>query len=170
MGIITKTSIKDQVYDVIKQKIFNQEYDFGDTINISSLSKELGVSNTPIREALSRLEVEGLVTATHSTKVQVIELDEKIFSEIARTFFVVTFGAYGLCRREGKVPLLLQLMETSLAEQKQAFENKDYGNFVSKAIEFDRSFVLATENEKLISYYDGLASLLYLLARHNHQQ
>ena len=82
---------------IIKKKIYDQEYDFGDTINITALSKELGVSNTPIREALSRLEVEGLVKTTMSTKVQVISLDEKEFAECAISFFVTAFGAYTLC-------------------------------------------------------------------------
>ena len=71
MATIIKTSTKDQVYDIIKEKIFLQEYDLGDTINITALSSELGVSNTPIREALSKLEAEGLVTSSMSSKVRV---------------------------------------------------------------------------------------------------
>ena len=87
MTAITKTSMKDQVYQIIKEKIFTLEYNFGDTINISALSSELGVSNTPIREALSRLEVEGLVTSTLNSKVQVIDITEDLYKDIDHTFF-----------------------------------------------------------------------------------
>lgn len=170
MAIITKTSMKDQVYEVIKDKIFKQEYDFGDTINITSLSRELGVSNTPIREALSRLEVEGLVTSTLSTKVEVISLNEKIFSEIALSFFVQVFGAYGLCRAQGHIDRLTALMDTALQEQRAALAAGDYTAFVDKAIAFDRTFVVATGNDKMLSIYDNLASMLFLLTRYNHQQ
>lgn len=170
MAIITKTSMKDQVYEVIKDKIFKQEYDFGDTINITALSKELGVSNTPIREALSRLEVEGLVQSTLSTKVEVINLNEKIFSEIALSFFVQVYGAYGLCHAQGRMDRLVELMESALQEQRAALEAGDYVSFVDKAITFDRTFVVATGNDKMLSIYDNLASMLYLLTRYNHQQ
>lgn len=170
MAIITKTSVKDQVYSVIKQKIFNQEYDFGDTINITNLSRELGVSNTPIREALSRLEVEGLVVSTMSTKVQVINPDEKLFNEIASSFFVMVFGAYGLCRMSDRVDELISLMDEALEAQRAALSAGDYGDFVYKSIAFDRTFVAATGNEKMLSIYDGLSSMLYLLTRHVHQQ
>lgn len=170
MAIITKTSMKDQVYEVIKDKIFKQEYDFGDTINITSLSKELGVSNTPIREALSRLEVEGLVTSTLSTKVEVISLNEKLFSEISLSFFVLVFGAYGLCRAQGHIDRLAALMDAALQEQRDALAACDYNAFVDKAIAFDRTPVVATGNDKMLSIYDNLASMLYLLTRYNHQQ
>ena len=170
MATIMKTSMRDQVYEVIKDKIFKEEYGFGDTINITALSKELGVSNTPIREALSRLEVEGLVQSTLSTKVEVISLNEKIFSEIALSFFVQIFGAYGLCRAQGRTGRLVELMDAALQEQRAALAAGDYAAFVDKAIAFDRTPVVATGNDKMLRIYDNLASMLYLLTRYNHQQ
>ena len=170
MTIIAKTSIKEQAYDIIRQKIYDQEYKPGDTVNITTLSKELGVSNTPIREALSRLEAEGLVTFVKGSKIQVVELNEKIFNETSLSFFVLIFGAYGLCKMRGETDRLLHLLDQALAEQKKALDLKDFTDFVSKAIEFDRCFVVATENEKMLEIYDSLASLLHILARHNHDQ
>ena len=111
---------------IITKKIYDQEYDFGDRINITALSKELGVSNTPIREALSRLEVEGLVKTTMSTKVQVISLDEQEFAECAISFFVTAFGAYTLCYEQKTTDKLLQLMDEALAEQHKAFEEQNF--------------------------------------------
>lgn len=170
MTTIMKTSMKDQVYQVIKDKIFKQEYDFGDTINITALSKELGVSNTPIREALSRLEVEGLVESTLSTKVQVIGFHPTLFNEISRSFFVQVYGAYGFCHAAGKLDYLTVLMDEALAEQQRAFDSGDPNEFIEKAIAFDRIFVVATGNQKMIKIYDGLAPMLYLLTRYNHQE
>ena len=170
MATIIKTSTKDQVYDIIKEKIFLQEYDLGDTINITALSSELGVSNTPIREALSKLEAEGLVTSSMSSKVRVIDLNEKLFNETSHCFFVLTFGAYSLCAVQDRSSHLQKLMKQALDEQQKALQSADYSDFVSKAIAFDRTFVAATGNEKMISIYDSLSPLLYLLTRYNHQQ
>ena len=170
MTIIRKTSTKDQAYNIIKDKIFRQEYDLGDPINITALSNELGVSNTPIREALSRLEAEGLVTSSMGSKVRVTDLNQTLFNETSHSFFVLTYGAYGLCRSTNKIPRLLELMDEALKIQEKSLRSKDYIDFISKAIAFDRTFVLATENSKMISIYDSLAPLLHLLTRYNHQQ
>ena len=170
MATIIKTSTKEQVYDIIKQKIFLQEYNLGDTINIAALSNELGVSNTPIREALSRLEAEGLVTSETGSKMQVIDLNEKLFREISHSFFVLVFGAYNLCVVQNRLKRMEELMAAALEEQIDALNTAAYPDFISKAIAFDRTFVLATDNQKMISIYDSLSPLLYLLTRYNHQQ
>ena len=49
----TILSVKEQTYQIIKEKILNQEYPAGARININELAEELGISNSPIREALS---------------------------------------------------------------------------------------------------------------------
>lgn len=170
MATIIKTSTKEQVYDIIKQKIFLQEYNLGDTINIAALSNELGVSNTPIREALSRLEAEGLVTSETGSKMRVIDLNEKLFREISHSFFVLVFGAYNLCVVQNRLKRMEELMAAALEEQIDALNTAAYPDFISKAIAFDRTFVLATDNQKMISIYDSLSPLLYLLTRYNHQQ
>ena len=85
-----------------QREIFTLEYDSSDTINISALSSELGVSNTPIREALSRLEVEGLVTSTLNSKVQVIDISEDLYKDIDHTFFSIISGCYTTCFLEDR--------------------------------------------------------------------
>ena len=62
MAIVNKSPLKNQIYDIIKGRIMNSEYQLGEKINIKTLSRELGVSTTPIRDALTLLEKESLVT------------------------------------------------------------------------------------------------------------
>ena len=145
------------------------EYNFGDTINISALSSELGVSNTPIREALSRLEVEGLVTSTLNSKVQVIDITEDLYKDIDHTFFSIISGCYTTCYLEDKIECLLELMEEAILAQEQALKEKEYMNYAFKAIEFDRCFVAATGNDYLLNTFDTKSPILYLLTRYTHQ-
>lgn len=56
-----KDSLKLQSYNIIKDKIIRCEYAPNTLINEEALREELGVSRTPIRDALSRLEQEGLI-------------------------------------------------------------------------------------------------------------
>ena len=54
-------SIRDQIYEAIQESIVNNSYKPGEELQIDRLAEEFGVSTTPIREALIRLESSGLV-------------------------------------------------------------------------------------------------------------
>jgi DNA-binding GntR family transcriptional regulator len=62
------------VYDAIKQRIVLLELKPGSPISITSLAKELAVSVTPVREALIRLETDGLVHRVPSGTALVTEV------------------------------------------------------------------------------------------------
>ena len=51
-------SLADQVYDTLEYNILTGVYACGEIISETRLSEELGVSRTPIREAMSRLQHE----------------------------------------------------------------------------------------------------------------
>jgi DNA-binding GntR family transcriptional regulator len=55
----------DEVYDALYAQLMSRTITPGARISIDHLVRELGVSQTPIREALSRLEAQGLVVKTH---------------------------------------------------------------------------------------------------------
>lgn len=54
--------LSDSVYEIVKQQIMDLKLVPSKRLVIDQLARELGVSNTPLREALTRLELEGLVT------------------------------------------------------------------------------------------------------------
>jgi len=55
----------DEVYSAIFARIMSLEIAPGTRISVDAVARQLGVSQTPIREALTRLEAEGLVIKTH---------------------------------------------------------------------------------------------------------
>ena len=59
--LITK-SLREQVYDYLREALRRGELKPGDAINLDALCSELGVSRTPLREALLRLDWEGFVS------------------------------------------------------------------------------------------------------------
>lgn len=54
-------TLKQHAYEVIRQKLLNGEFPPGGRLSDEALSKELGISRSPIREAISQLSTEGLV-------------------------------------------------------------------------------------------------------------
>ena len=55
-------SLGGRVFQKIREDILNGRYKEHDELRENTLGKELGVSRTPVREALRQLELEGLVT------------------------------------------------------------------------------------------------------------
>jgi len=69
-----KESLKLYAYNLIKQKIISCEYMPGTMLNEELLREEFNVSRTPIRDALSRLEQDGLITILPKKGVMVSSL------------------------------------------------------------------------------------------------
>lgn len=169
MSGLIRVSMKQQVYDIIKQRILSQIYDLGAPINIVSLSKELSISNTPIREALSMLCAEGLVVSNVNSKFRVVELTEQSMRELNETAFIILSGSYICCCINEKVTLLENLLQEAFAVQQKAYQEEDTVHYIQKAMEFDDCFVKATGNKKLISVFDGLSDMLFLSIRYAYQ-
>ena len=61
MHKIERKKLGNQVYAILKEMIANYRFQPGTRINVEQIAKELGVSRTPVWEAVGRLEQEGLV-------------------------------------------------------------------------------------------------------------
>lgn len=59
------TRLGDEVYNALYAQLMSHKIAPGSRVSIDNLVREMGVSQTPIREALSRLEAQGLVVKTH---------------------------------------------------------------------------------------------------------
>ena len=58
---ISRTFVKDEAYNLLAQRIINGELKPCERLRVQELSDDLGISRTPVREALLQLESEGLV-------------------------------------------------------------------------------------------------------------
>jgi DNA-binding GntR family transcriptional regulator len=67
---VVRSNLNAQVYDILKEMIADRRFEPGSYINVEKLTQELGVSRTPIWEAIRRLEQEGIVIHTPHKGVQ----------------------------------------------------------------------------------------------------
>lgn len=86
--------ISEEVYEGIKARIAYLEYQPGQVLPIRKLANDLGVSATPIREALVRLEYDGLVRRSHNSSAHVSEVSFKNLKDIfeVRLFLIEQAG------------------------------------------------------------------------------
>lgn len=93
-----QVSLKQQAYQTIRTKILNCEYAPNSYLNEEQLCKELNVSRTPIRDALSRLEQENLIKILPKKGVVVAPLNINEINMIYETrillepYILATYG------------------------------------------------------------------------------
>ena len=80
----TTKSLEEQVYLALEEAIIAGEYNKGDALTETSLSKKLGVSRTPIRAALARLSKEGLVEISPNRGAVVVGVTDEDLSDVYR--------------------------------------------------------------------------------------
>ncbi len=75
--LTNKPSLSDEVYTYLELKLISGQLKYGDTLNIKQLAGQLGVSTIPIRDALKRLEHEGVVVIQPRSSCYVAEPSQK---------------------------------------------------------------------------------------------
>ena len=68
---VSHGSLGNKIFDILRDRILNEEYEHGQKLNELALANELKISRTPIREALKQLELEGLVESIPNKGVYV---------------------------------------------------------------------------------------------------
>jgi len=90
-------SLADFVFETLENDILSGIYKRGDTLTELKLCERLGVSRTPIREALNRLKEQQLVTATSSHSVVVRGVSEQDLADIYEIRLRIEGYATRLC-------------------------------------------------------------------------
>lgn len=81
--------LRDVVYDRLRTEILNGQFEAGERLNDDSLIEWLGVSRTPIREALSRLAADGLVEMQPNRFTQVPERSPEAYARAAEYMHMI---------------------------------------------------------------------------------
>lgn len=132
---IKRLSFRDEVYFALKKAITLLELPPGQRLNDKELAEEFGISRTPVREALKRLEDEGLVESIpgSSTRVSPLNIEE------AKHGVTVIAALHALATRLA-VPSLqasdIDALEYTNKTLLQSTQKKD----IIKAIEADERF------------------------------
>lgn len=84
MVIKKKKSIREQVYDYLKDEIVNGNIKEGSRIVEEEFAEKLNISRTPLREAIRMLELEGLIEAREKGGVTVPKTTKKDVEEVVK--------------------------------------------------------------------------------------
>ena len=118
-------SLEKQAYDAIKAALLTFRLPPGDSLVETDLARQLGISKTPVRDALSRLEKEGFIEKIPYKGYRVVEISIDAMEEI----FEIRAVLEGLSARQATINFRsedIQQAENLIAHHREALEAKNY--------------------------------------------
>jgi len=148
-------SLSERAYRVIKDSILNNRLKPREILSEEMLAKQLGISRTPVREALKKLAFERLVILNPGKNAVVADISE----EDMRNVFIIRIALEPVAARlaaENITWKQINKLEEMLKDQEEALESEDYELYLQKDYEFHTSVARYTNNEQL---YDIIVSI-----------
>ena len=148
--------LSDKVYEAIKSEILSGRAAPGSQLQVVELAKRLGVSRTPVKEALSRIIMEGLVQDLPRKGYFVSKRDSEDITELldARRMLELVAVERGIHLVE---PAEIEQMRDLLGEIDEIIDTQgrylDYENFVGKDSQFHFLIVGTARNRHLVDAY-----------------
>ena len=128
-------SLSMRVFDVLEQQRLNGTYAVGDQLVEMKISQELGVSRTPIREALRQLELDGLVTTISNKGTFVVGISAEDVKDIY-TIRIAIEGISAMWAAERITDEQIKELET-LVELQEFYASK---NDILQIVQLDTKF------------------------------
>ncbi|BAL88232.1 putative GntR-family transcriptional regulator [Actinoplanes missouriensis 431] len=150
------TSAAERAYRTIRDGILNGAHKAGAMLGEEGLAQEIGVSRTPVRAALGRLQDEGWIVIYPKRGALVQGLSERAIADLQDTRLILE--AAGASRISATVrDQLAARLHTSIDAQRDALAERDVRRFIELTIGFHRTFVEAAGNDVLLELNDRLA-------------
>jgi DNA-binding GntR family transcriptional regulator len=153
-------SLKEQVYEFLRDAMHRGEILPGSVIDMEETSARLGVSKTPLRDALLQLEMEGFVAILPRRKVVVNVLslaDIKNYYEIVGALeSTALLRAFDLLSETD-----IEHMRRLNAEMREAIDRDDFDRYYAKNLAFHEVFLSRCGNENLLKIINNMKRRLY---------
>ncbi len=135
-----KIKLNEKAYNTVKKQIFNFELKPKQVFFETDISRKLGVSRTPIREALRKLEQEGLINRLPNRGYSVVDISASEIEELYELREALEIIALTAAAKKAQKQDWIRL-EKKLLKQvapQQEFSRKEYELYSDTAQEFDR--------------------------------
>lgn len=152
--------LRDVVFNTLRHAILKGELEPGERLMEIALAQKLGVSRTPIREAIRKLELEGLVVMVPRKGAEVADITEKDLRDVLEVRTAL---------EELSIELAMKNMTDedyeNLKNASKSFAKDSEGDDLIKIAEADVAFheviYMATGNKRLIQMINNLREQMY---------
>ena len=152
--------LRDVVFNTLRKAILTGELKPGERLMEIHLANRLGVSRTPIREAIRKLELEGLVTMIPRRGAEVAQITEKSMKDVLE----VRRALDALCAElacERITEEETKQLKDACVEFEKATKTKDTTVIAKADVALHDIIVAATGNQRLVQLVNNLAEQMY---------
>ncbi|MDI6600379.1 MAG: GntR family transcriptional regulator [Thermoanaerobacteraceae bacterium] len=157
--IETYKPLRDLVFEYMKESIISGEFKPGERLMEVQLASKLGVSRTPIREAIRKLELEGLVIMVPRKGAYVSDLSQKDILEV----FEVRTALEGLAASLAAERMSneeLHMLTNIMEKFRECVDKSDENGIIEADTEFHNLIFQTTRNDRLIQINNNLQEQL----------
>lgn len=152
--------LRDVVFNTLRQAILKGELKPGERLMEIQLAGRLGVSRTPVREAIRKLELEGLVVMVPRKGAEVSSITEKSLRDVLEVRKALEELAAELaCQRMTEEEIVEA--EKQLEEFKLELQSEDVTKIAEMDVHFHEMIYMGTKNERLIQLLSNLREQMY---------
>ena len=152
--------LRDVVFNTLREAILKGEFTPGERLMELQLASKLGVSRTPIREAIRMLEQEGLAVTVPRRGAEVARMTEKDMEDVLQIRAALDELAVQLATEQ-----ITDEQFDALEQARQNFENSlksdDVKEIAQADVAFHDAIYNATGNAKLVSMLNNLREQMY---------
>ncbi|HHW04205.1 MAG TPA: GntR family transcriptional regulator [Thermoanaerobacterales bacterium] len=160
-------TLVDMAYKEIKKDITLNTLKPGQKIILRDLCERYGISETPIKQALNRLLMEGLIESAprKSMRVKRIKLEE-IDELLEIRLMIETFYVNRILQTLKSNPEIKEKFLKNLEEHRKVVENieglNDFYRHLSLDQEFHQIYIECSDNKKVLQIYNNLGTHIYM--------
>lgn len=152
--------LRDVVFNTLRQAILRGELKPGERLMEIQLANKLGVSRTPIREAIRKLELEGLVLVIPRKGAEVADIKEKSLRDVLEVRKALEELSVQLaCEKITKEEI--EELKEAAETFKKAQKTKDITQIAEADVHFHDIINTASGNQKLIQLLNNLREQMY---------
>ncbi len=152
--------LRDVVFNTLRQAILRGELKPGERLMEIQLANKLGVSRTPIREAIRKLELEGLVLMIPRRGAEVAEITEKSLRDVLEVRRALEELSVQLaCDRITEEQI--EELKVAAKEFEKTLKSGDVTAYAEADVKFHDIIYFATDNQRLISLLYNLREQMY---------
>jgi DNA-binding GntR family transcriptional regulator len=160
LQILNLKSLREQVYDYLREALNRGDLAPGANLDLNAISRRLGVSRTPLRDALLQLESEGFVTILPRRGCVVNQLTRE---DIRDLYQLIGSLEASVIRTEfaGITPTVINRMTQLNDEMARALRDDDFDHFYTANLELHECFLGLSPNHRLVDLVRTMKHRLY---------
>lgn len=145
-------NLTEQAVEVLRDAIVNDKFMLGEPLSENLLAKSMGISKSPIREALAQLKIEGLVNIIPQTGTFVFTLTEGELVDLIELRFILESSAMRLAFERSRKQLQ-ECLQKKIQEMESHLAAGDIAAYLKSDYQFHRCLFYSCDNTYLCDAY-----------------